>query len=64
MRFNSWTITFRKRRKNTAGSTVVAVLTGNGLKDPQTAIDVKVAEPHKLESNASALSAFIEEVLV
>ena len=46
-----------------AGSKVVAVLTGNGLKDPQTAIDVKVAEPHKLESNAPALSAFIEEVL-
>jgi threonine synthase len=44
-------------------SKVVAVLTGNGLKDPQTAIDVKVSKPHKLESNARALSAFIEEVL-
>ena len=52
-----------KAGKIKAGSTVVAVLTGNGLKDPQTAIDVKVAEPHKLESSAPALNAFIEEVL-
>ncbi|WP_342567180.1 threonine synthase [Psychrobacillus sp. FSL K6-4046] len=45
------------------GSKVVAILTGNGLKDPQTAIDVKVEPPHKIESNATALSAFIEGVL-
>ena len=52
-----------KEGKIKAGSRVVAVLTGNGLKDPQTAIDVKVAPPHKIESNAPALHAFIEEVL-
>ena len=52
-----------KEGKIKPGSKVVAVLTGNGLKDPQTAIDVKVAPPHKIESNAPALSAFIEGVL-
>ncbi|MEK3976862.1 MULTISPECIES: threonine synthase [unclassified Psychrobacillus] len=52
-----------KEGKIIPGSKVVAVLTGNGLKDPQTAIDVKVAPPHKIESNAPALSAFIEGVL-
>ena len=52
-----------KEGKIKPGSRVVAVLTGNGLKDPQTAIDVKVAPPHKIESNAPALSAFIEKVL-
>ena len=52
-----------KEGKIKPGSKVVAVLTGNGLKDPQTAIDVKVVPPHKIESNAPALSAFIEGVL-
>lgn len=52
-----------KEGKIKPGSKVVAILTGNGLKDPQTAIDVKVEPPHKLESNATALSAFIEGVL-
>lgn len=53
-----------KEGKIKPGSKVVAILTGNGLKDPQTAIDVKVEPPHKIESNAGALSAFIEGVLV
>lgn len=52
-----------KEDKIAPGSKVVAILTGNGLKDPQTAIDVKVEAPHKIESNATALSAFIEGVL-
>ncbi|WP_298467707.1 threonine synthase [Psychrobacillus sp. FSL W7-1457] len=52
-----------KEGKIKPGSKVVAILTGNGLKDPQTAIDVKVEPPHKIESNATALSAFIEGVL-
>lgn len=45
------------------GSTVVAVLTGNGLKDPQTAMDCKVVKPHQLESNAPALKQFLDGVL-
>ena len=50
--------------KISPGGKVVAVLTGNGLKDPQTAIDVKVNPPHKIESNAVALQSFIEGMLV
>lgn len=46
-----------------AGSTVVAVLTGNGLKDPQTAMDCKLIAPHQLESSAPALKQFLDEVL-
>ena len=45
------------------GATVVAVLTGNGLKDPQTAIDCKVIRPRQLDSTAPALQHYLEEVL-
>jgi threonine synthase len=37
------------------GSKVVAVLTGNGLKDPNTAVDVAAIEPIKIEANADEL---------
>ncbi|WP_342526411.1 threonine synthase [Chryseomicrobium sp. FSL W7-1435] len=45
------------------GSTVVAVLTGNGLKDPQTAMDCRFTRPRQLESSAPALQDYLEEVL-
>ncbi|MFC4354896.1 threonine synthase [Chryseomicrobium palamuruense] len=45
------------------GSTVVAVLTGNGLKDPQTAIECKEIKPYQLESSAPALENYLAEVL-
>ncbi|TDL34911.1 threonine synthase [Jeotgalibacillus sp. S-D1] len=37
------------------GSTVVAVLTGNGLKDPETAINVTDLEPVKIKANIHEL---------
>ncbi|MBM7707000.1 threonine synthase [Chryseomicrobium aureum] len=45
------------------GTTVVAVLTGNGLKDPQTAMDCKVIRPRQLDSTAPALQHYLEKVL-
>lgn len=45
------------------GSTVVAVLTGNGLKDPQTAMDCKVIRPRQMDSSAPALNEYLQEVL-
>ncbi|WP_048601999.1 threonine synthase [Rubeoparvulum massiliense] len=45
------------------GATVVAVLTGNGLKDPNTAIDVASVVPHQLPSDLKAVRAFLEGVL-
>jgi threonine synthase len=38
------------------GSTVVCVLTGNGLKDPDTAIDTSVT-PDVIDANLKALLA-------
>lgn len=45
------------------GSTIVAVLTGNGLKDPQTAMDCKAIHPHQLDSSAPALENYLAGVL-
>lgn len=45
------------------GSKVVAVLTGNGLKDPQTAMDCKVIRPLQMDSSAPALNEYLQEVL-
>ncbi|KIL47866.1 threonine synthase [Jeotgalibacillus campisalis] len=39
------------------GSTVVAVLTGNGLKDPETAINTSNLEPVKIKANINDLRA-------
>ncbi|GFZ87806.1 threonine synthase [Compostibacillus humi] len=42
------------------GSKVVAVLTGNGLKDPQTAIDKLEVKPVSLPNDEAALKEYIE----
>ena len=42
------------------GSKVVAVLTGNGLKDPQTAMDQAIADPISLPNDEDALRKFIQ----
>lgn len=42
------------------GATVVAVLTGNGLKDPNTAVDVAGAQPVKIEARAEELYAHLQ----
>jgi threonine synthase len=46
-----------------AGSKVVAVLTGNGLKDPSTAIDVSTIKPVKLPNDEKAVSEHIKGVV-
>ncbi|WP_339230120.1 threonine synthase [Oceanobacillus sp. FSL K6-2867] len=45
------------------GSKVVAVLTGNGLKDPQTAIDQLEINPVSLENDEAAVMHYIEELV-
>ncbi|MBP2079946.1 threonine synthase [Oceanobacillus polygoni] len=45
------------------GSKVVAVLTGNGLKDPQTAIDQLEINPVSLENDEAAVMNYIEELV-
>lgn len=45
------------------GSKVVAVLTGNGLKDPQTAIDQMEINPASLPNDEEAVTRFIEEMI-
>lgn len=52
-----------KQQAIAPGSTVVAVLTGNGLKDPQTAMDCKVIRPLQMDSSAPALNEYLQEVL-
>lgn len=42
------------------GSKVVAVLTGNGLKDPQTAIDQLEIQPTTLPNDEKAVMAYLE----
>jgi len=42
------------------GSKVVAVLTGNGLKDPQTAIDQLEIKPKTLPNDEKAVMAYLE----
>lgn len=43
------------------GSTVVAVLTGNGLKDPQTAIDSVTIDPVSLPNDEKAVTDYIKK---
>ena len=43
------------------GSTVVAVLTGNGLKDPQTAIDQIEIDPVSLPNDEAAVTDYIKK---
>lgn len=45
------------------GSKVVTVLTGNGLKDPQTTIDQLHADPITLPNDEDAVTAYIEDVV-
>lgn len=45
-------------------SKVVAVLTGNGLKDPQTAIDQLQVDPVSLPNDEDAVTAYIEDVVI
>lgn len=45
------------------GSKVVAVLTGNGLKDPSTAIDVSTIQPVKLPNDEQQVSDYIKGVV-
>lgn len=45
------------------GDTVVAVLTGNGLKDPQTAIDQITIDPISLPNDEKAVTDYIERVV-
>ncbi|MFD1040413.1 threonine synthase [Virgibacillus byunsanensis] len=45
------------------GSKVVAVLTGNGLKDPQTAIDQLKVEPVSLPNDEDTVINYIEDVM-
>lgn len=42
---------------------IVAVLTGNGLKDPQTAIDTIEVKPQVLKNEEQAIISYIEQVL-
>jgi len=44
------------------GSKVVAVLTGNGLKDPQTVIDQQEIKPTSLPNDIAAVKQYIEEL--
>ncbi|UTH14793.1 threonine synthase [Macrococcus equipercicus] len=46
-----------------AGKTVVAILTGNGLKDPQTAIDRVMQAPAVLKNDEDAIIQYIEDKL-
>jgi len=45
------------------GSKVVAVLTGNGLKDPQTAIDQVTVKPVSLANDEKAVTEYIENLV-
>ncbi len=51
-----------KRGKIRAGSTVVATLTGHGLKDPDTAIS-QCVQPHRVAAERAAIAAIIERAL-
>ena len=58
-------IKFVKNGKIPAGSKVVTVLTGNGLKDPDTAMEVSKVDLVSLKNDEgrNPLSAYIEGVL-
>jgi len=47
----------------TKGSKVVAVLTGNGLKDPQTAIDHLEVDPVSLPNDEKVITEYIEKAV-
>lgn len=44
-------------------SDVVCVLTGNGLKDPDTAVDQAVRAPHRVPANQAAVRRTFEEII-
>src|SRR5690625_3783440 len=46
-----------------SGTKVVAVLTGNGLKDPETAIDQQDVKPVSLPNNEQAITDYIKEAI-
>lgn len=46
-----------------AGSTVVAILTGNGLKDPDTAIDASPIKPVALPNDEKVVAEYIKGVV-
>ena len=52
-----------KAGKITPGSKVVAVLTGNGLKDPQTAIDQVKIDPVSLPNDEGAVTDYIKKTV-
>jgi threonine synthase len=52
-----------KAGKIAKGATVVAVLTGNGLKDPQTAIDQVTIDPVSLPNDEAAVTDYIKRVV-
>lgn len=47
----------------TPGTKVVAVLTGNGLKDPQTAIDQVTVEPASFPNDEEKVTAYITDMV-
>jgi threonine synthase len=53
----------RKTGEIPAGSTIVAVLTGNGLKDPETAIQRIQKKPVVLPNEEKAVFEYIEGVV-
>ncbi|MEK4299883.1 threonine synthase [Oceanobacillus sp. FSL W8-0428] len=52
-----------KAGKIAEGSKVVAVLTGNGLKDPQTAIDQLTIDPVTLSNDEDAILEYLEKMI-
>src|SRR5690625_63133 len=56
---------FQQVRNGTieSGSKVVAVLTGNGLKDPQTAIEQITVEPISLPNDEASVTDYIKNVV-
>jgi len=52
-----------KAGKIAKGSKVVAVLTGNGLKDPQTAIDHLEVDPVSLPNDEDVITEYIEKAV-
>lgn len=56
-------IKMHKEGKLPKGKRIVAVLTGNGLKDPQTAIDTIEVQPKVLKNKEAAIIKYIESVI-
>ncbi|WP_414043257.1 threonine synthase [Macrococcus animalis] len=52
-----------RQGKLPVGKKIVAVLTGNGLKDPQTAIDTIDVRPEVLKNDEQAIIQYIESVI-